>query len=263
MNTITETDFFHSIAPAVIKLVQGRDKRMTIVEDKGFVGDYSTQLDVDTENLIVSQLKKHFPKAKILAEEGYSNTVIPASHIWLIDPICGTNNLGKGINSFCTNIALVNDGKVVASCVIDHSQSEYIWSVGGGKVFVNAEPYIPPSPDLGQKVDIDFGSVRNVNKSLRQKHNHFLHNLLEGTSFDVISLNTSLGFAYTAVGKTDGFINMFNHPWDIAAASFLIQQAGGILTGLDGSPWTVTTIGAIGGRTPKIHRELLDLFLNS
>jgi myo-inositol-1(or 4)-monophosphatase len=257
-----ESELFHDIASAVMYLVKNSSKDMTIVEDKG-IGDYSTQVDVAVEDLIVTELDKRFPKDQVLAEEGYSNTEIPDSRIWLIDPICGTNNLGKGINNFCTNIALVDDRKVIASCVVDHSQGEFFWSVGNGEIYVNDKPYSPPSKKLGQKIDIDFGSVRSVDTNLRQKHNNYLLRLIEETDFDIISLNASLGFAYTAIGKTDGFINMFNHPWDIAAASFLIQQAGGVITGIDGSPWSIATIGAIGGHTSETHQELLNLFLNS
>jgi myo-inositol-1(or 4)-monophosphatase len=261
-NLEDEAAFFHRIAQSVIELVQQSSKAMAVVESKG-VGDYSTQVDINVENLIVSELRKRFPDDHVLAEEGYSNTTIPAGRIWLIDPICGTNNLGKGINNFCTNIALVDAGEVVASCVVDHSQNTYMWSVGEGNVFVNDKIPSVPAPELGYKIDIDFGSVKNADNNVRQKHNACLLKLINETGYDLVSLNTSLGFAYTAIGKTDGFINVFNHPWDIAAASFLIQQSGGVLTGIDGSPWTITTVGAIGGRTPEIHKELLDLFLHS
>lgn len=264
MDPDTLTSFIHSIAPEIIKLVkEGTNEEITVVADKGPAGDYATQVDVATENYIVSAIQRDFPDDEILAEEGYSDTAIPAGRIWLIDPICGTNNLGKGINNFCTNIALVDGGKVIASCVVDHSQGEYFWSVGNNSVFVNDKPYVAPSLALGQKVDIDFGSVRSVGPGLRQKHNNLLRKLIEETDYDIISLNASLGFAYTAIGKTDGFVNVFNHPWDIAAASFLIQQAGGILTALDGSPWDLTTVGAIGGRTVEVHQKLLKLFLES
>lgn len=257
-----EIEFFHNIAQAVIKLVQNSNKEMTVVENKG-IGDYSTQVDVDVENLIVTELSKHFPSDQILAEEGYSGTTISESRIWLIDPICGTNNLGKGINNFCTNIALVENNQVVASCVVDHSNGEYFWSVGNNEVYINDRPYQPPAQELGLKIDIDFGSVRSVNNDLQRKHNSCLLKMIETTDYDIISLNTSLGFAYTAIGKTDGFINVFNHPWDISAASFLIRQAGGVITGIDGSPWTVNTVGAIVGRTPEIHQDLLSLFLDA
>jgi myo-inositol-1(or 4)-monophosphatase len=258
----SESQFFHTIAPLIIALVRDNSKEMAVVESKG-VGDYSTQIDIDVENLIVAELGTRFPGDLILAEEGYSDTSIVDGRMWLIDPICGTNNLGKGINNYCTNIALVNHGQVVASCVVDHNQDEYLWSIGEGKVFVNDRTVQFPAPELGIKIDVDFGSIRSVNRELRTKHNNSLLKLVNDTDYDIISLNASLSFAYTSIGKTDGFINVFNHPWDIAAASFLVQQSGGVLTAIDGSPWTVSTVGAIGGRTPEIHKRLLDLFLES
>lgn len=257
-----ESEFFHDIARDVIALVQNSSKEMAVFKDKG-VGDYSTQVDVDSENLIVSEINKRFPGDQVLAEEGHSDTSISDGRIWVIDPICGTSNLGKGINNFCTNIALVKGGQVIASCVVDHSQDEYFWSIGGGQVFVNDKTSRPPAPELGLKIDLDLSAIRGTTSETRQKYNNCLVKLINDTSYELISLNTSLGFAYAAIGKTDGFISVFNYPWDIAASSFLVQQVGGVLTALDGSPWTITSVGAIAGRTPAIHKELLDLFLDS
>lgn len=255
--------FFKEIAPSLVELVKSGINDVSVVEAKGRVGDYSTKVDVDCENFIVSEIQKHFPNDEILAEEGHSDTAIPEGRIWLIDPICGTNNLGKGLNTFCTNIALADNGAVIASCVVDHSQGKYIWSTGDNAVLINSTPYALPAPELGQKIDVDFGAVRNVAPDVRQKHNNSLLKLVNDTDYDIVSLNSSLGFAYSAIGKMDGFINVSNHPWDIAAASFLITQVGGKITGIDGSPWTLATAGAIGGRTPEIHQELLDIFIDS
>lgn len=259
MELLTEKDLFHNIAKSTINLVDSRDKVMSIAEYKG-QGDYSTSVDVAVETHIVSVINEQFPDDQVLAEENHSDNVIPDSRIWIIDPICGTSNLGKGINNFCTNIALAENKRIIAACVIDHSQSDYLWSIGGNVVYVNDEPVKAPDVNLGVKVDIDFGAVRNAAPELRQKHNRLLLKLIQETNYDIGSLNSSLGFAYSAIGKMDGFINIFNHPWDISAASFLVQQAGGVVTALDGSPWTITSIGAIGGRTPNIHRDLLNLF---
>lgn len=71
------------------------------------------------------------------------------------------------------------------------------------------------------------------------------------------SLNSSLGFAYTAIGKIDGFLNVYNHPWDICASAFLLQQVGGTLTELDGSEWSITSVGAIGAKDSLVHQKLL------
>jgi myo-inositol-1(or 4)-monophosphatase len=263
MDTRTVTDLFHELAPAIIRLVEKDRKANRIARHKGTNGDYATQVDVDTENYIVSEIRKYFPEDKILAEESYSDTEISADRIWIIDPICGTGNLGKGINDFCTNIALSDNGQVIAACVVDHSQGQYIWSVGGGKIYVNSEPYSAPPPEMGIKIDVDFSGTRNADMSIQLKHISAVRKLIEGTNYSIASLNSSLGFAYTAIGKMDGFINVFNRPWDIAAASYLVQQAGGVITAADGSPWTVYSVGAIGARTPEIHKVLLDSYLSS
>lgn len=257
-----EEAFFHSIADKVIELVNNSEENMTIAKDKGD-GDYSTKVDLAVESLIVDGLNKYFPEDDILAEEGHSDAVINNKRIWIIDPICGTTNLGKGLRNFCTNIALAINKKIVASCVIDHSRREHIWSTGNGKVYINNTLYKPIAEEFGLVIDVDFGAVRNTDKSTRQKHNASLLKIINDTNFEIISLNTSLGFAYTAAGRVDGFITLFNYPWDICAASFLVQQVGGVITTPTGEPWELTSVGAVGGRTPEIHKKILNIFIQS
>lgn len=255
-----ETDFFHDIVPQVIKLVINSDNA-SITQDKG-MGDYATDVDIAVEDLIVAEIQKRFPDDLILAEEGSSGVKIPKGRAWIIDPICGTTNLAKGLSNYCTNIALAQNSELVASCVIDYSQNNYFWSTGESKVYVNDKLYKPAQEDFGVKIDIDLGAIRNVDSVQQQKHLRGLSKILEKTNYDVISLNTSLGFAYTAVGKVDGFINVQNNPWDIAAASFLIQQsADGVISDIEGRPWTLSSVGAIGARNQTIHEELLSLYL--
>ncbi len=256
----TESAFFHDISQKVIDLVKSRAKDTTIAKHKGARTNYATQLDIDVENLIVDEINRLFPGDAILAEEQHSDTVIPDTRIWLIDPICGTSNLGKRLDTYCCNIALADKKQVIASCVVDPMRREYIWSVGNNEVFVNEQPLSPSDANTGVKIDVDLGSVRNVNPEERQVYYDGIVKLLENTDFDLISFNSSLGEAYVATGKLDGFIHMYTNPWDIAAASFLIQQVGGIITAKDGSVWSLETPGAIIGRTPEIHQKLLSAF---
>ncbi|MEO6761417.1 MAG: inositol monophosphatase [Candidatus Saccharimonadales bacterium] len=263
-NLESETEFFHEISKRVIRYVKNTNQDISVVVSKG-VGDYATQMDIDVEQLIVTELAKQFPNDSILAEESHADTEITDGRIWIIDPICGTNNLGRGTNIFCTNIALADGGKLIASCVIDHSQADYYWSAGNNKINTGHNQYVlAPNNELGLKIDVNFGSAKKSgDKNYQLKHNLFLLRIMEGTNYDMVSLNSSLSNLYTALGKLDGFVDLFNHAWDVCAASFLIQQAGGVITALDGSPWTLTTIGAIAGRTPEIHKQLLDLFVSS
>lgn len=251
-----EIAFFHTIAPKVIDLVATSSDR-SIAEQKS-LGDFSTVLDIASEQLIVTAIQDQFPEDAVLAEEGYSDTAIPNSRLWIIDPICGTNNLGKGINTFCSNIALVDNGQIVAACVIDHMEKTYVWSAGDLPIYIADKECVLGEMTHGVKVDIDFGSVRSVDNDFRVRHNAALLNLINNTEYDVISLNSSLGFMYVSIGKVDGFICIYNHPWDIAPASYFLQKQGGIITDPNGEPWTISSVGAVGARSIEIHQTLLN-----
>ncbi|KKR78359.1 MAG: Inositol monophosphatase/fructose-1,6-bisphosphatase family protein [Candidatus Curtissbacteria bacterium GW2011_GWA1_40_9] len=261
-NLQLEADFFHFIAVAVRNLVSSADRNPAIAKHKR-EGDFSTQVDIDVENIIVSEIKKRFPNDHILAEETQSEVAIPKGRIWIIDPICGTNNIARGIKNFCTNIALADNKQLIASCVVDHSQNDYFWLVGGGKVYVNNTLFEPNYERFDVVVDVDFGALISVDENKKEKHNKFLRKLIAETGYYLISLNSSLGFAYTAIGKVDGFLTVENHPWDICASTFLIQQSGGIITDTFGKPWVLESTGAIAAKNEEIHKKLLSAYLNA
>lgn len=256
-----EENFFQETAQKIRELVLSFGSNASVSVQKRY-GDYATEVDIAVENLIVKEIKKCFVDDEILAEEGYSDTQVSDGRIWIIDPICGTTNIGRGMKNFCTNIALADKKQIIASCVIDHSTGDVIWSIGDGKIFVNDRlfEYIRPSADFGVVVDLDFGSLGGFKNAKRAYFADAVRYLLNNTKYMVTSLNTSLGFAYTAIGKIDGFINSYNHPWDICAASFLLQQSGGVITALDGGPWTIESVGAIGARQPEVHKVLLNAY---
>lgn len=253
-----EADFFNSIAPRIIQLVESFEGKASVSVSK-LHGDFATEVDIAVENLIVDEISKLFPNDEIMAEEGHSDTAIPAGRIWIIDPICGTTNIGRGMKNFCTNIALADHEVLIASCVVDHSQNDYFWSVGDSKVYINDKLSIRPiRPEgFGTAIDIDLGCLNFTEPKVVQKHIKAVHKLLIEDNFALVSLNTSLGFAYTAIGKLDGFISAYNHPWDICASMFLIQQSGGVTSDLAGNTWTIASNQAIAAINPVIHRKLL------
>lgn len=254
-----EISFFHSISEQLLDYVLTA-KDHSIAVDKGG-GDYSTVIDIEAERQIVSALAEIFPNDEILAEEERPDSQIGLGRIWLIDPICGTNNLSKGMRTFCTNIALVEGGIVKAACVIDYIEQTYVWSAGDLPVYNGTQAYVS-LPSHSVKIDIDFGSVRSIDNNLRVRHSKAIGYLVNNTLYDIVSLNTSLGFMYTAIGKIDGFICVYNHPWDIAAAGYLLQRQGGLITDLEGNAWTVTSVGAIGAINKEIHGVLTSSLKN-
>lgn len=262
MNLQSEADFFKDIAEEVRKLVQSFGGKAPVAKHKASIGDYATEVDIAVEKLIVAEIQKRFPGDEILAEEGHSDVVIPDGRIWIIDPICGTTNVGRGLTSFCTNIALADGKKLIAACVVDHSQNDYFWSIGNQEVYINDKLAQPNTTDdkFGVVIDADLGALADVDDVIKKRLFDAAFELSMIPGYKLQSLSTSLGFAYTAVGKVDGFINVSNYPWDICAAAFLILQTDGIITDLSGRPWEISSVGAIASGNPKIHQQLLDAY---
>jgi len=254
-----ESKLFHTIAPAVIDHVSSQPRGASaVVNHKRRDTDYATEVDVSVENLIVAEIRKQFPDDEILAEEGLSDTSVTEKRIWIIDPICGTNNLGRGIDAFCTNIALAENKKVIASCVVDHSEGEYYWSIGEQTVHKGREKFTFPVQDKGVLVDVDLGSVPNLSIEQKARYTRTLQDILTSNDYTLNSLNTSLGYLYVALGRVDGFFCMYTHPWDYCAGAFLIQESGGIITGLDGEPWEIVDEkGLIAAIDPDVHASIV------
>ena len=112
-----------------------------------------TEGDIKIEEFIIREIYKQFPEDLIIAEETNSHTILKSTgRYWLIDPICGTSNYNRGGNLFATNIALAENGKLIAGCVIDHCEGNYIWSIGENQIFINQE-------DMG---NIDLTSTQTL-----------------------------------------------------------------------------------------------------
>ncbi len=262
MNLNTEAEFFKDIHKQVIDLVKNFSNRPSVVTHKDILGDFATEVDVAVEKLVVAEIQKRFSGDEILAEEEHNDTELSDKRIWIIDPICGTTNVSRDIKYYCTNIALSQDGKLVASCVIDHSQGDLLWSIGENKVYKNDSLVEKVSTEkrFGVLVDVDLGASNKLNPEVKQKICDATFKILSEDGYMPMSGSSSLSFVYTAIGKVDGFINVSCHPWDMCAAAFLTQQSGGTITALDGRPWEISSVGAIAAVNPQIHQKLVQAY---
>lgn len=97
-----EVKFFQSIALELLEFVSGNLPQARTITSKGHTSDYATDIDIEAERRISAQITETFPGDTILAEEEHANASFATERVWIIDPICGTNNLSRGISLFCT-----------------------------------------------------------------------------------------------------------------------------------------------------------------
>lgn len=255
-----EIAFFHDIAPSIIAFVEKEfKKKLTVHYKKGDTEklNFQTRIDKRVEEMILEEIHKRFPDDNILSEETKTEEdIMQKGRLWIINPICGTISLSRGINIFCTNIALAIDSKIVAGCVIDHTQKQYIWSVGGNKLFLNEKDHTAVRYPRTM-VEINLSSIGYWDTKTRVQMEHFMSRIIKETDFILTSMETSLTFAYVALGRIDAYVSSYHHVWDVPAINFLIEQAGGVVTDIKGNPWTLDKTSTLAARDKKLYGELL------
>ncbi|RME22722.1 MAG: inositol monophosphatase [Deltaproteobacteria bacterium] len=215
------------------------------IDHKGSV-DLVTELDVAAEAAIAEVLARHTPDIPILAEEG--GGAVEASTRWIVDPLDGTTNFVHGIPHFAVSIALQEDGELVAGVVLDVMRRECWAAARGGGATCNGRPVRVSGCRALQQAVVATGFPYD-----RQQRAWEYLRFVEAVMRRVQGLRrcgaAALDLAWVAGGRLDGFWEPGLSPWDIAAGLLLVTEAGGTVSGVDGSPigvsapWLLATNG--------------------
>jgi myo-inositol-1(or 4)-monophosphatase len=225
------------------------------VETKGR-NDFVSEADHQAEAVIVDTILHHYPDHAILAEEGGARG--ESDHVWIIDPLDGTTNFLHGFPVFCVSVGLRIRGRLEHGVIYDPLRQELF------------------TASRGEGAQLDGRRIRVANR-------RSLADALIGTGFpyrggtagldpymallkDVIRSSAgvrrpgaaALDLAYVAAGRLDGFWETGLKPWDLAAGALMIREAGGIISGLDGSEDFMETGHVLAG-SPKIYAALARL----
>ena len=218
--------------------------------------DYVTMADRESETAILEILRDRHPDHRIVAEEGGSGAEGDSSTpLWLVDPLDGTTNFLHGLPIFAVSVGCVVEGRTVAAVVREPRAGNEFHAAKGQGSFWNGEPMqVTGRPGLDgafmatgypfrarAAVDVYLGLFRSIflrAKALRRM----------GAA--------ALDLAYTAAGVYDGFFEFRLSPWDIAAGALLIEEAGGVVSDLDGGAGYLESGNVLAG-TPGVHRDLL------
>jgi len=211
---------------------------------KGSV-DLVTDTDRKVESFVISSLTKHFPSSRFLAEEDVSTTSTTDSNTevlsdlptWIIDPIDGTTNFVHKYPIFCVSIALAVGKQVVVGVVFNPFLNELFTATKGGGAFLNELPIRVANATSLDKAVI----ATNIGVDRTPEGAEFLIQNLRRLLLNNVQSTRSGGssaweMSSVACGRLDAFYERGIHSWDIAAASLIVTEAGGVVTSLDGSP---------------------------
>ncbi len=208
------------------------------IDTKSNPADLVTHVDKLCEARIREIIGEAHPSHTILGEEegmgGADAERDDARFRWIVDPIDGTTNYAHGIPYYCVSIALEVDGRLEVGVVIDSVRDEMFTAVRGGGTHLNGRPvHVSREADLSKAV-LATGFPHRA--EMRAAALEVFARALPTTRAVRRLGAAALDLANIACGRLDAFWEFGLNPWDVAAGTLLIHEAGGTVTGASGAP---------------------------
>jgi len=229
------------------------------VKEKGRF-DLVTDADLASQRAIQAHLSALFPDHAFLGEEEGATKTRPAPDApptWIVDPIDGTTNYVHDFPFYCISIGLQIAGELVVGVVYEPSRKEmFAAATGHGAWLGDRKLKTSPTPAI-TKALIATGFPPDIRGNERALE-WWRHLSLEAQSLRRTG-STALNMAYVAAGRFDAYWAFDNHVWDVAGATVLVREAGGLVTNIDGTPYDAYTADALASNGP-LHPSLVELF---
>ena len=225
------------------------------VEQKGR-NDYVSEVDRNAERAVIDTILKHYPEHAILAEE--SGQQGESDYTWVIDPLDGTTNFLHGFPVFCVSVGLMHKNRLEHGAVYDPLRQELFTASRGQGAQLDGRRIRVSQLNSLERALIGTGfPFRDSNIPL-QPYLNMLQTVLVNTSGVRRVGAAALDLCYVAAGRLDAFWETGLSKWDMAAGTLIIREAGGIVSGMDGSEDFLET-GHILTGSPKIYSGLAKL----
>jgi myo-inositol-1(or 4)-monophosphatase len=228
------------------------------IANKGRI-DLVTEADLASERHIKELIISHYPSHHILAEEsGISRQgELADEYLWIIDPLDGTTNFSHGLPCYAVSIGLERGGEMIAGVIYDPARDELFAAERGAGATLNGKKITVSDIDQLERALLVSGFPYDV----RERMDEYLpawRKFLEKAQGVRRLGAASIDMCAIASGRMDGFWEHGLNPWDTAAGWILIEEAGGLVTKMDGSPFD-NYQGNLLCTNGKIHREMLSV----
>lgn len=234
-------------------IVREMDRVSDISIDIKGKNDFVTEVDRQAEYIIIETIKNAYPDHAFLAEE--SGKTGDSEYLWIIDPLDGTTNFLHGFPHFAISIALQYKDRLDQAVIYDPVKQELFTASQGKGAQLNSKKI-----RVSAQRTID-GALLGTGFPFKEEHD--MERFINGfKSFFPQAAGirragaASLDLAYVACGRLDGFWEYDLKSWDIAAGILLIQEAGGLISDMQGDSKHMET-GNIVTANPKLFKEML------
>ena len=258
---MSETEFLETAIDAAraagTVLLEWQD-RFTVNEKSR--SDLVTEADLESQQVIASKIGQRFPGHGLLGEEGLEESDEGSGYRWIIDPLDGTGNYVHGVPYFAVSIALECEGNLTVGVVFDPTHNELFSAVHGQGAHLNGQRLTVSADRVGrlEQALVMASLPVGIESSDDPAITRFL-NVLTAAQHTQRTGSAALNLAYLAAGRLDGFFSTSLKPWDMAAGTVLVREAGGRVTNLTQAPFDVDIPSLLASNGSDLHQELAAL----
>lgn len=239
------------------QILRDADRSSAAIDAKGGHGNFVTEYDKKIQSILKERLAIILPEAVFIGEEDEIHNYNQTGYAFIVDPIDGTTNFIKNYHKSCISIALLKDMKQELAAIYNPDADEMYTAIKGKGAFMNGQPIHVSNSDLEHSLVL-FGTspyYENLSKISFEMAAQYLK-----TCIDVRrGGSAALDLCDVAIGRGDIYFEPVVCPWDQAAGSLIVTEAGGTVTALDGSPLVFdkpTSILASNGKAQTIKRSV-------
>ena len=231
------------------------------IETKSSAIDLVTQYDAESEEMIIGRLRAAFPEHNHFAEEGDYAAVSRDELTWYIDPIDGTNNFAHGLPCFVVSLALYHGMEPLVAVIYEPMRDELFQATAGGGALLVTGGLEQRKIQVSETAEL-VGSLL-ASGFPYDRHSSDEDNLAQFGAFlkRVQGLrrmgSAALDLAYVAAGRLDGYWEYKLNSWDVAAGVLLVQEAGGLVSTMDGAPFQLTPRVDLIASNGQIHGAMV------
>lgn len=219
------------------EVILNADRSAIAIDTKAGPANFVTEYDKKVQDLLEEKLTEIVPDAKFVGEEENSEKVTPVGKYFVVDPIDGTTNFIKDYHVSCIAVALIENGKVEIGIVYNPYLDEMFWAQRGKGAYCNERKIQVSEQPLCNGIVL-FGSSPYYEelheKSFEKAFKYFKQAL------DIRrSGSAALDLCSIAAGRAELYFELRLSPWDYAAGSLIVEEAGGIVTTVEGDTITL------------------------
>ena len=219
--------------------------------------DLVTEADRASEKLVVERLRTHFPTHGIMAEEGGGHES-PSEYRWFVDPLDGTTNFAHSFPMFNVTLGLERAGEMIAGVIYDPIRQEMFTAERCSGAWLNNRRIHVSG---AKRLEDSLASTGFPSRKRHQNVNiHFYHQMAMTSHGVRRTGSAAIDLAYVACGRLDAFWEFGLKPWDMAAGTLMVAEAGGAISDMNGQPHSVTASGHLLADNGAVHGQIVDLF---